>query len=244
MKPKKNTGVPLVSDSTHPTAAGREVFLPVSVPEQSVLSEQEGALPTEPPSSVAIAGDLKPKTATQEPSIASSKNPAATFFSRIISESVEKIRPATVNADWDDRSLKEIVERATLPGKVTKIELENKRITQKLRQQKKDVDQRLRSVKRKKQKDPWTTTDAFKHSDDYRWVRIRGQEYRLTSMQAQVIGVLHKAWVEGKPELGMDSILAELDARSSRLRDIFRSRPGSYKKLVKRTGPGVVRLNL
>ena len=63
-------------------------------------------------------------------------------------------------------------------------------------------------------------------------------------MQAQVIQILHKAYVEGKPELGVDRILTDVDARSSRLRDIFRSRPGSWDNLVKKTSRGVVRLNI
>jgi len=235
LKPKRDTGLPRESDGTHPAAGGTESSLSESVPEHSVISEQQWMLPIEPLQGAPLAGDLTPTTVEQEPSNTSSENPISTFFSRIISESIEKIRPANVDADWDDRSLKKIVERATLPAKVSELELENKRIRRKLRQQKKNVKQRLKSLKRKKQKNPRTATNTFKHSGDYRWVRIRKQQYRLTSMQAQVIGILHKAYIEDKPELGMDSILTEIDARSSRLRDIFRSRPGSWRDLVRKT---------
>jgi hypothetical protein len=63
-------------------------------------------------------------------------------------------------------------------------------------------------------------------------------------MQAQVIQILHKAYLEGKPELSVDRILAEIEARSNRLRDIFRSRPSSLGSLVKKTSRGIVRLNI
>jgi len=131
-----------------------------------------------------------------------------------------------------------------LPQRVKRLEQENKKIRQLLRQQKAENSQRLKALKRNKQKEARATAGAFMHSNDYRWVRVRGREYRLTSMQAQVIQLLHKAHLEGKPEIGVHHILVEIDARSSRLRDIFRSRPGSLSNLVEKTGRGIVCLNI
>ena len=124
-----------------------------------------------------------------------------------------------------------------LPRRVKKMEEENKKIRRLLKQQKAENDRRLKALKRTNTAKRKKQEDTFRHSDDYRWVSIRGHEYRLTSMQADVIQILHKALVEGKPELGVDRILTDIGARSSRMRDIFRScsrfvGQGSLRKLV------------
>jgi len=84
----------------------------------------------------------------------------------------------------------------------------------------------------------------FRHSEDYMVVTIHGQEFRLTSVQAQVIELLHQAYEKGQPDLGSALILEKIERKSSRLRDIFRSRPSAWKALVRITGRGLVRLNL
>lgn len=84
----------------------------------------------------------------------------------------------------------------------------------------------------------------FQHTEDYRWVSINGQEFRLTSMQAEIVELLHKGHLDGKPEVGVNSILTRIGSSSSRLRDIFRSRPGYMEALIKTTTRGIVRLNL
>lgn len=163
------------------------------------------------------------------------------FWDRVVSEveqNLPPVQPATLTDEEDARLWNKVIEKVMLPRKVKKLEEENKKIRGQLRQQKGENDRGLKALKRKKQE------GTFRNSDDYRWVSIRGHEYRLTSMQAQVIQILHKRYLDSKPELGVDRILAEIEARSSRLRDIFRSRPGAWSNLVKKTSRGVVRLNI
>jgi hypothetical protein len=87
-------------------------------------------------------------------------------------------------------------------------------------------------------------TKEFEHSDDYRRVRLRKQEFYLTSRQAQIVERLHQAHISGKPELSTDSVMSEIGTKTSRLRDSFRSRPDALKALVARPRRGFVRLNL
>jgi hypothetical protein len=56
---------------------------------------------------------------------------------------------------------------------------------------------------------------------------------------------LHLAYKSGRPNVPIREILEKLERETSRLRDIFRSRPGAFEALVKhvRPGRGVCRLN-
>ena len=87
-------------------------------------------------------------------------------------------------------------------------------------------------------------TPVFTQSDDCRTVCLRGQPFVLTAMQGAAIKVLDEARLKGTPDVATDYLLEKIGARSSRLRDIFRSRPRAWKALVKRTGVGLVKLNL
>jgi hypothetical protein len=202
---------------------------------------QKEGVPLEPPTEARTKLNRDKTAAKCDPSAANKDELAHHFWDRRVSETVgnlSPVQPAKPTDEEDTRSWRKAGERVMLPRKVKKLEEENKKIRRLLKQRKAENDQRLKALKRKKQE------GTFKYSDDYRWVRIRGRDYRLTPMQAQVIQILHKAYLDSKPELGVDRILAEIDARSSRLRDIFRSRPGSWGNLVKKTSRGVVRLNI
>ena len=56
-------------------------------------------------------------------------------------------------------------------------------------------------------------------------VSLRGQQFALTSRQAQVVQTVYEAYVNGHPEVGLHYILAQLESPSSRLRDTFKTRP-------------------
>lgn len=94
---------------------------------------------------------------------------------------------------------------------------------------------------RKKQSDK---DNPFTHSPDYRSVSLHGKNFSLTKLQAEVIKILHQNYMEGHSGIGGDAILNKLDSESSKLKDIFRSRPNAWKDLIASENKGVFRLNL
>jgi hypothetical protein len=88
-------------------------------------------------------------------------------------------------------------------------------------------------------------SEVFAHSDDYRSVTVRGQNFTLTSRQAQVIQILDENRRKGVPEVGKDYLLEKLGTTNSRLRDSFKTNLPAWKVLVKAgTKKGTVRLNV
>jgi hypothetical protein len=85
----------------------------------------------------------------------------------------------------------------------------------------------------------------FVHSEDYRTVTVRGETCTLTSEQAAMIQILHKAHKNGTPDISIAHILEELGKKSSRWQDTFKSNPTAKRALV-RSGnrKGTLRLNL
>jgi len=86
----------------------------------------------------------------------------------------------------------------------------------------------------------------FEHSDDFRTLRFRGQQITLTSMQAQAVAFMFQKHQQGEPEIHQARILTEIDAKSKRLREIFKSTPGVWGTLIIQGSPrqGMVRLNI
>lgn len=87
----------------------------------------------------------------------------------------------------------------------------------------------------------------FTHSNDYCSVSLRGQPFSLTSRQAEIVEILHKAHSDGHPELKKSQILNDLNSPDSRWEDAFRSRKkdGVWGTLIIRgSKPGMVRLNI
>jgi hypothetical protein len=75
------------------------------------------------------------------------------------------------------------------------------------------------------------TSQAFQYSPDYRSITFQGTSYTLTSKQAQIVGILHRAFVRGTPAVGKAAILGEIEAETSRIHDFFRNSP-LWKTLV------------
>lgn len=73
----------------------------------------------------------------------------------------------------------------------------------------------------------------FTHSLDYGSVTVRGKTHALTSKQAQMIEILHNAYLDGKPDVNCHFILNELGTPNSRSQDTFRSNPEAKKALLK-----------
>jgi hypothetical protein len=89
---------------------------------------------------------------------------------------------------------------------------------------------------------PSTPCD-FAYSADYASVQIRGRTFRLTRRQSYVIRILHSHYRQGTPTVG-DAYILDKMGTGKRLRDVFKSNIGAWKALVRREGPGRVRLNL
>ncbi len=87
--------------------------------------------------------------------------------------------------------------------------------------------------------------ERFSHSPDYRSVTIRGKAHTLTTRQAQIIEILHKAHIDGNPDVSTAHILETLETKSSRWQDTFRTNPKAKSALIKGGARrGTLRLNL
>ncbi len=88
-------------------------------------------------------------------------------------------------------------------------------------------------------------SEGFSHSPDYRSVTIRGKAHTLTARQAQIIEILHKAHVDGNPDVSTAHILETLETERSRWQDTFRTNPKAKSALIKGGARrGTLRLNL
>lgn len=89
-----------------------------------------------------------------------------------------------------------------------------------------------------------TVSLTFRHSRDYRTVVLGGQEFNLTPTEAFIIRMLHEEYLDDTPDLGQDTILAELGVNIKRLRDCFSNRI-TWQALVKKgETKGSFRLNI
>jgi hypothetical protein len=65
--------------------------------------------------------------------------------------------------------------------------------------------------------------NSFHHSPDYRSVRLGHRTYAATKAQAVVVQVLHRAWLDGCPDVGDEYLRKAAGTTSDRLRDVFRA---------------------
>jgi hypothetical protein len=93
---------------------------------------------------------------------------------------------------------------------------------------------------------PATATDANKPparpSPDFRSVHWYGTVYAFTATQAAIVTLLWKAWENGTPDVGADTLLETVDAETSRLVDIFRDHPAWGTMIVDGQTKGSKRL--
>jgi len=83
----------------------------------------------------------------------------------------------------------------------------------------------------------------FEHSDDYRWVKLRGAEFKLSKRRAKVIAILHDAYQVRKPVLSWEQISNRLGEGSQSMSDLFKKSP-AWKTLIIEVSSGLYRLNL
>jgi hypothetical protein len=88
-------------------------------------------------------------------------------------------------------------------------------------------------------------SEGLSHSPDYRSVTICGKVHTLTARQAQMIEILHKAHVNGNPDVSTAHVLEMLETKGSRWQDTFRTNPKAKRALIKSGARrGTLRLNL
>ena len=84
----------------------------------------------------------------------------------------------------------------------------------------------------------------FVHSEDYRWVKWRGQEFNLGPMQAEVVRVLHRAYRSNRSGLTWDAIQPQLSGNANRMSEIFRKADLRTQLVLRETPGSIYRLNL
>jgi hypothetical protein len=83
----------------------------------------------------------------------------------------------------------------------------------------------------------------FTHLHDYRSVSLFGKQYVLTKQQAQMIKILHKAYLSGNTDVSGDHILEQTSG--SRWQDTWKSNRQARKALIAFGATrGTLRLNL
>jgi hypothetical protein len=85
---------------------------------------------------------------------------------------------------------------------------------------------------------------AFQYSEDYRWVKWRGQEFGLSEREADVVRLMHQTVKMGIMEVAWRQMQQRLGLQGIRLRDLFK-RSGAWGTLiVPGSRKGLYRLNL
>ena len=106
----------------------------------------------------------------------------------------------------------------------------------------------------------WFTTNQFQndlkvnrlfHSDDFRSVQIRGDNYTLTESQSIVIKYLYEQFLRNTPEVTSSKIIDVVDEErgtftsNKRLIDIFKTNKDAYKSLIlKSSNKSLQRINI
>jgi hypothetical protein len=88
---------------------------------------------------------------------------------------------------------------------------------------------------------PNAADGAIRASAAYHEVRARGRLFRLGSVQAQVVRVLHEAALAGEPWQNGKAILSAAGSKSLRMSDVFKSQP-HWRELIESNGRGAYRL--
>jgi len=82
-----------------------------------------------------------------------------------------------------------------------------------------------------------------KHSADFRSVIWFGKDYSFTPTQAACVSILWKAWVNGTPDVGEETLLEKSGSESNRLVDIFKHNDAWKVMIVPGSSKGTKRLS-
>ena len=81
----------------------------------------------------------------------------------------------------------------------------------------------------------------FEYSWDYRRVELGGETFSLGPKQARIVGLLHRAHMEGNPWRSGRQLLDHAGSSADRVRDLFKSQ-SDWTKLIVSDGRGLYRL--
>lgn len=90
---------------------------------------------------------------------------------------------------------------------------------------------------------PEKMVPAFIASEDYRYVKMEGQEFHLGDVQARVIEQLHDASQSHKPWVHGKTLINDSGSNAIRLRDIFKNKR-HWRTLIVSNERGCYRLNV
>ena len=82
-----------------------------------------------------------------------------------------------------------------------------------------------------------------RHSVDFRMVVWFGKEHRFSPTQAACVGVLWRAWWNGAPDVGQETILDKAKSNSNRLQDVFKGHK-TWRELIESRSKGTYRLKI
>jgi hypothetical protein len=87
---------------------------------------------------------------------------------------------------------------------------------------------------------------SLRHSPDYRWIKVGEQEFSLTPRQGKFVEILHLQHQKDVEWVSRQFIAEELQIAGElvpeKIRDIFKSWKGAWKKLIEHSGTGQYRL--
>lgn len=84
---------------------------------------------------------------------------------------------------------------------------------------------------------------TFIYAKGYREVRCRGRRFQLGAIQAEIVGVLHKAAEAGQPWRNGKEMLTAVGSRSLKMVDVFKSKE-DWRELIQSDGRGNYRLRV
>lgn len=88
---------------------------------------------------------------------------------------------------------------------------------------------------------PQPVSVGFEYSWDYRRVELGGETFSLGPKQARIVGLLHRAHMEGDPWRTGRQLLDHAGSSADRVRDLFKSQ-SDWTKLITSDGRGLYRL--
>lgn len=88
---------------------------------------------------------------------------------------------------------------------------------------------------------PQPMSAEFEYSWDYRRVELGGETFSLGPKQARIVGLLHRAHMEGDPWRTGRQLLDHAGSSADRVRDLFKSQ-SDWTKLIVSDGRGLYRL--
>ena len=98
----------------------------------------------------------------------------------------------------------------------------------------------------KQSRDLESQSGLFTRSPDYRSVNLRGRQYFLRPLRAQVVEILHENYLQGTPDVGQHTLIVLINREYvyERLRDIFRDSDAWGELIVTGKTKGTFRLNI